>query len=191
MKIVETALPGVVVIEPRVFPDDRGFFLEALRAEQLVGLPDAAGLSMIQLNHSRSVLGTVRGLHFQEPNAQAKLVWVTRGRILDVVVDVRRGSPTFGRHVTAVLDDVEHRRMWIPAGFAHGFSVQSEVADCLYGCTAYYAPASEHTVYWNDPAIGIDWHTTNPIVSQKDATAPRLADAPVLPSYRAAPRGKS
>ena len=188
MKIIETALAGVVIIEPRVFPDERGFFLEALRAEQLARLPAAAGLSLVQLNHSRSVLGTVRGLHFQEPNAQAKLVWVTRGRILDVVVDVRKGSPSFGRHVSAVLDDVEHKRMWIPAGFAHGFSVLSDVADCMYGCTAYYAPESEQTVLWNDPSLGIDWRTANPIVSSKDAIAPRLADARVLPSYAGLPR---
>ncbi len=180
MTLLESALPGVVILEPRVFLDARGFFLEAFRAEAVPALPGARGQSIVQMNHSRSVRGTVRGLHFQQPNAQAKLVWVTRGTILDVVVDVRRGSSTFGKHVVAELSDETHRRIWIPAGFAHGFSVQSEVVDCMYACTAYYAPDCERTIRWNDPALGIDWRVDRPIVSPKDASAPLLSEQSVL-----------
>ena len=183
MKKIETALPGVLVVEPDVFGDVRGFFLEAFRVEQIAGFPGAGNGSIVQLNHSRSVRGTVRGLHFQEPRAQGKLVWVVRGTILDVVVDIRRGSPTFGKHVTIELDAEKHRRVWVPPGFAHGFSVQSDTADCLYACTDYYAPDCDRAIAWNDAALAIDWQVTGPIVSPKDAAAPRLADAPVLPQY--------
>lgn len=185
MKTIETGLPGVLIVEPAVFGDARGFFLEAFRAEQVARFPGAGAGGIVQLNHSRSVRGTVRGLHFQEPRAQGKLVWVVRGSILDVVVDVRRGSPTFGRHVTVELDEEKHRRIWVPPGFAHGFSVQSDAADCLYACTDYYAPDCDRAIAWNDPTLAIDWKVTHPIVSAKDAAAPRLADAPLLPEYRA------
>lgn len=183
MKKIETALPGVLIVEPDVFGDARGFFLEAFRVEQVAGFAGARDGAIVQLNHSRSVRGTVRGLHFQEPRAQGKLVWVVRGAILDVVVDIRRGSPTFGRHVTIELDEESHRRVWVPPGFAHGFSVQSESADCLYACTDYYAPDCDRTIAWNDPELAIDWRVTDAIVSPKDAAAPRLADALVLPRY--------
>jgi dTDP-4-dehydrorhamnose 3,5-epimerase len=183
VKTVETALPGVLIVEPDVFGDARGFFLEAFRVEQVAGFAGAGNGGIVQLNHSRSVRGAVRGLHFQEPRAQGKLVWVVRGAILDVVVDVRRGSPSFGKHVTIELDEHNHRRVWVPPGFAHGFSVQSESADCMYACTDYYAPDCDRTIAWNDPALAIDWRVTNAIVSPKDAAAPRLTDAPVLPPY--------
>jgi len=183
VKKIETALPGVIVVEPDVFGDSRGFFLEAFRVEQVASFAGANGGAIVQLNHSRSVRGTVRGLHFQEPRAQGKLVWVVRGAILDVVVDVRRGSPSFGRHVAIELDEQDHRRVWVPPGFAHGFSVQSETADCMYACTDYYAPDCDRAIAWNDPSLAIDWRVDGAIVSPKDAAAPRLADAAVLPSY--------
>jgi dTDP-4-dehydrorhamnose 3,5-epimerase len=183
VKTIETALPDVLIVEPDVFGDARGFFLEAFRVEQVARFPAAGGGEIVQLNHSRSVRGTVRGLHFQEPRAQGKLVWVVRGAILDVVVDIRRGSPTFGKHVAVELDEEKHRRVWVPPGFAHGFSVQSDSADCLYACTDYYAPDCDRTIAWNDPALAIDWRVSHPIVSAKDAAAPRLADAPLLPEY--------
>jgi dTDP-4-dehydrorhamnose 3,5-epimerase len=183
VKTIETALPGVLIVEPDVFGDARGFFLEAFRAEQVAAFPGAGSGGIVQLNHSRSVRGTVRGLHFQEPRAQAKLVWVVRGSILDVVVDIRRGSPRFGKHTTIELDEEKHRRVWVPPGFAHGFSVLSESADCLYACTDYYAPDCDRAVAWNDPALAIDWRVTDALVSPKDAAAPFLADAQVLPKY--------
>lgn len=183
MKTIETALDGVVIVEPDVFGDARGFFLEAFRVQQVAAFPGAGTGNIVQLNHSRSVRGTVRGLHFQEPRPQGKLVWVVRGEILDVVVDVRRGSPTFGEHLTVALSEENYRRVWVPPGFAHGFSVQSESADCMYACTDYYAPECDHTIAWNDPALKIDWHIESAIVSPKDAAAPRLAHAPLLPEY--------
>lgn len=183
MRTLETALPGVVVIEPDVFGDPRGFFLEAFRVAGLAGLDGAGSGAILQLNHSRSVRGTVRGLHYQQPRPQGKLVWVVRGTILDVVVDVRRGSPTFGRHVAVELDDHRHRRVWVPPGFAHGFSVQSESADCMYACTEYYAPECDRAIAWNDPALAIDWRVDSPVVSAKDSAAPQLAAAAVLPEF--------
>ncbi|MDB4968028.1 MAG: rfbC [Myxococcales bacterium] len=181
MKVKETALPGVLVIEPRVFSDDRGFFLETFQASRYapLGIPT----EFAQDNLSRSVRGTLRGLHFQEPDAQGKLVQVTRGTVLDVAVDVRRGSPTFGRWVGVELSGDTPRQMWIPAGFAHGFCVTSEFADFWYKCTTPYAPQSERSIRWDDPAIGIAWPIAKPLLSKKDAEAPTLNDAPVLPTY--------
>jgi dTDP-4-dehydrorhamnose 3,5-epimerase len=179
MKVSETALPGVLVIEPRVFSDDRGFFLESYQATRYhaAGIPAA----FVQDNVSRSVRGTLRGLHFQEPNAQGKLVQVIRGSVYDVVVDVRRGSPTFCKWIGVELSGDVPRQMWIPPGYAHGFCVTSESADFLYKCTTPYAPDSERSIRWNDPQIGIDWPVAHPLLSKKDADAPTLADAPVLP----------
>lgn len=181
MKVTETSLPGVMVIEPRVFADDRGFFLETYQAERYAayGVPT----TFVQDNFSRSARGTLRGLHFQEPKAQGKLVQVTRGAVLDVVVDVRRGSPTFGKWVGVELSGDQPRQMWIPPGFAHGFCVTSESADFWYKCTTAYAPDAERSIRWDDPAIGIVWPVTQPLLSKKDAAAPLLADAPVLPAY--------
>jgi dTDP-4-dehydrorhamnose 3,5-epimerase len=181
MKVTETALPGVLVIEPRVFTDDRGFFLETFAAARYgaLGMPT----EFAQDNLSRSVRGTLRGLHFQEPNAQGKLVQVVNGTVLDVVVDIRRGSPTFGRWVGVELSGDTPRQMWIPPGFAHGFCVTSDSADFWYKCTTPYAPQSERSIRWDDPDIGIAWQIDKPLLSKKDAEAPFLKDASVLPTY--------
>jgi len=187
MNVLQTALPGVLLLEPKVFGDPRGFFLEAFNAKGFAeaGIPQLgpAAERIVQINHSRSRRGTLRGLHFQEPRAQGKLVWIVSGEVYDVVVDVRRGSPTFGRWVGFELSEANHRVMWVPPGFAHGFCVLSESADFLYACTEFYAPDCEHAVRWDDPAIGIEWPIGEPTLSDKDARAPLLADAPVLPDY--------
>ena len=181
MKVTETALPGVLIIEPRVFSDDRGFFFESYQAERYA----AAGMavSFVQDNVSRSVRGTLRGLHFQEPRAQGKLVQVMRGSVYDVVVDVRRGSPTFARWIGVELSGDTPKQMWIPPGFAHGFCVTSETADFHYKCTVPYSPEAERAVRWDDPTLAIAWPVANPLLSKKDAAAPLLADAPLLPAY--------
>jgi dTDP-4-dehydrorhamnose 3,5-epimerase len=181
MKVSETELPGVLLVEPRVFSDERGFFLETFHAERYAahGIPTA----LVQDNLSRSRHGTLRGLHFQEPKAQGKLVQVVRGTVFDVVVDVRRGSPTFGRWLGLELSGEAPRQLWIPPGFAHGFCVLSESADFYYKCTTLYAPEAERSIRWNDPQIGIQWPLRDPILSPKDAAAPLLADAAVLPSF--------
>ena len=181
MKVTETALPGVVILEPRTFSDDRGFFLETYHAERYasVGLPAA----FVQDNWSRSIRGSLRGLHFQEPKAQGKLVQVTRGTVFDVAVDIRRGSPSFGRWVGVELSDETRRQMYIPPGFAHGFCVLSDVADFWYKCTTLYSPETERSIRWDDPTIGIVWPIAQPLLSKKDAASPSLLEAPVLPSY--------
>ena len=180
MNVVDTALPGVRLIEPRVFGDDRGFFMETWNARRFA----AAGLDalFVQDNHSRSARHVLRGLHYQIINPQGKLVRVTAGAVFDVAVDVRRSSPHFGRWVGYELSATNHRMLWIPPGFAHGFVVLSETADFLYKCTALYDPAAERAIRWNDPAIGIDWGLggATPVQSAKDAAAPRLADAEVF-----------
>jgi dTDP-4-dehydrorhamnose 3,5-epimerase len=184
---IETDLPGVVVIEPRVLGDSRGFFFEALQVARyrdagiVFGADPESG--PVQLNHSRSVMRTLRGLHYQEPRAQGKLVWVVAGSIFDVAVDIRRGSPTFGRWAGTELNADNRRQMWVPPGFAHGFCVLSESADCLYACSDYYAPECEYTVLWSDAEIGIRWPIADPILSERDARAPKLRDATKLPSY--------
>jgi len=182
-----TVLPGVVLFEPTVHADARGFFMELFHArryreEGAIGATDR-GERIVQINHSRSSRNALRGLHFQEPDAQGKLVWVMGGAVYDVVVDVRSGSPTFGEWMGVELSAENHKQVWIPEGFAHGFCVLTDIADFLYACTDFYAPASERAVRWNDPAIGVDWPVTDPILSPKDAAAPLLAEAPVLPSY--------
>jgi len=181
LKITETSLPGVLVLEPRVFTDDRGFFLETYQSARYAAV--GIGAAFVQDNFSRSCRGTLRGLHFQEPNAQGKLVQVLRGSVFDVVVDVRRGSPTFGRWFGLELSGDAPKQIWIPPGFAHGFCVTSEVADFHYKCTALYAPESERSIRWDDPALAIAWPTMQPLLSGKDAAAPLLADAPVLPTF--------
>jgi dTDP-4-dehydrorhamnose 3,5-epimerase len=180
MKVVPTELPEVLIVEPKVHGDSRGFFFEAFHAKRYaeVGITG----SFVQDNLSRSVRGTLRGLHFQEPRAQGKLVQVLRGTVWDVAVDVRRGSPRFGRWVAVELSEGTPRQLWIPPGFAHGFCVLSESADFFYKCTEIYAPECEQSVAWNDPAIGISWPVSEPLLSAKDRAAPRLADAPVLPA---------
>lgn len=181
MKSSPSKLPGVVVIEPEVFGDDRGFFLETFN-EQRYG-PAGVETRLVQLNHSRSGRGTLRGLHFQHPQGQDKLVWVARGRVFDVAVDVRRGSPSFGQWTGCELSDENHYQVWIPAGFAHGFLVLSDVADFMYACSEYYAPGSEHVIAWNDPSIGIEWPEAKPVLSKKDASAPLLMEIDDLPKF--------
>jgi dTDP-4-dehydrorhamnose 3,5-epimerase len=182
VKVTPTELPGVLLVEPRVFGDARGFFLETFHAERYAG----AGIvgPFVQDNLSRSVKHTLRGLHFQEPQPQGKLVHVLRGAVWDVAVDVRNGSPHFGAWVGLELSEDNRRQLWIPPGFAHGFCVLSDSADFFYKCTDFYAPESERCVRWNDPAIGIRWPVRSPRLSAKDAVAPALADSSVLPDYR-------
>jgi len=178
MKVIETALPGVLVIEPRVFGDARGFFIETWRESLL----SQAGVDVkfVQDNHSRSQRGVLRGLHYQLVQPQGKLVRVSRGAVFDVAVDVRADSPNFGKWYGTVLDDTSHRMMYVPPGFAHGFCVLSDVADFLYKCTDYYHPSSEQGIAWNDPEIGIAWPDMGvlPTLSAKDQAAPRLRDQP-------------
>ncbi len=180
MNVVRTELEDVIVFEPRVFDDARGYFVEAFRAERMTEI--GAG-PVVQLNHSHSIQGVLRGLHFQEPHAQGKLVWAIGGEAFDVVVDVREGSPTFSRWVGITIGGATHRQVWIPAGFAHGFCAVGAAVDLFYGCTDYYAPGCERAIAWDDPDIGIEWPIDAPLLSDKDMEAPRLRDAPVLPSY--------
>jgi dTDP-4-dehydrorhamnose 3,5-epimerase len=180
MKITETALPGVLLLEPKVFGDARGFFMESWNARSFA----AAGLDLdfVQDNHSRSARGVLRGLHYQLANPQGKLVRVTRGAVFDVAVDIRRSSPHFGQWVGYELSDSNHQMLYIPPGFAHGFVVLSEVADFFYKCTSLYDAASDRGIRWDDAAIGITWPDTGaaPLLSGKDAVAPLLADAEVF-----------
>jgi len=184
MNFVPTALPDVVLIEPRIIPDARGFFMELFHVERF----RAAGLelSFPQDNFSRSKKGVIRGLHFQEPKPQGKLVRALRGRIWDVAVDIRKGSPTFGRWVAETLDDENRKALWIPPGFAHGFCALSDEADVEYKCTALWAPECERTLLWNDPALGIPWPVEHPIVAAKDQAGTPLARLEPLPAYRRA-----
>lgn len=172
----KTALPGVLLIEPMVFDDPRGFFMETYHQ----GTYAAAGITgaFVQDNFSHSCRGTLRGLHYQRKNAQDKLVMAITGEIFDVVVDIRRGSPTFGQWFGACLSDENRKQIYVPKGFAHGFCVLSETADVLYKCTDVYTPGDEYGILWSDPAIGIQWPCVDPILSEKDNRHPRLADAP-------------
>ncbi|QQR42051.1 dTDP-4-dehydrorhamnose 3,5-epimerase [Myxococcus xanthus] len=181
MKVTPLEIPDVLLLEPKVFGDDRGFFMEMFHAARYaaVGIPGP----FVQDNYSRSAKGTLRGLHFQEPQAQGKLVQVLAGAVYDVAVDVRRGSPTFGQWVAVELSSDNRRQLWIPPGFAHGFCVVSDSADFHYKCTALYAPETERSVVWNDPDLAIPWPVSEPLLSPKDAQAPRLRDAPLLPEY--------
>ncbi len=181
MQVTPLALAEVLLIEPKVFADDRGFFLETYQADRYRQLGIAS--AFVQDNWSRSIRGTLRGLHFQHPRAQGKLVQCMRGRVFDVAVDVRRGSPTFGRWVGQELSGEDKLQMWIPAGFAHGFCVISDDADFVYKCTDVYVPEDDGSVAWDDPEIGIDWPVKQPLLSKKDASAPRLKDATRLPLY--------
>jgi len=181
MNVIQTDIPGVVIIEPKLFGDHRGFFLETYQAERYA----SHGIlgPFVQDNLSRSVGGVVRGLHLQNPNPQGKLVMVLRGCVLDVLVDVRIGSPTFGRHVAVELNDENRRQVWVPRGFAHGFAVLSESADFFYKCDELYRPDDEIVVRWDDPAIGINWAIDKPALSARDAAAPLLANVERLPIY--------
>ena len=174
MQRLPTRLDGTVLLAPTVHGDERGFFVETFRADtwSAHGIP----IDFVQDNHSRSRRGTVRGIHFQTHPGQGKLVRVARGRVLDIAVDLRRGSPTFGQWEAVELDDVQGLQLWIPVGFGHGFCVLSEVADFVYKCTAYYDPATEAGFRFDDPDVGIEWPAVEPIVSERDRQAPRLAD---------------
>lgn len=174
MKVVETAIPGCLVIEPAVFGDERGFFFEAWNAQRF----DEHGLSarFVQSNVSSSSRGVVRGLHYQWPNPQGKLVSVLEGEVYDVAVDIRRGSPHFGKWAAVLLSAENKRQFWIPEGFAHGFAVLSERAIFSYLCTAPYDKAADAGVRWDDPQIAVDWPVADPQLSEKDAKAPLLAE---------------
>ena len=181
MKAIQTAIEGVLVLEPKVFGDARGFFMESYNRRAFA---EATGqdVDFVQDNHSRSRKGVLRGLHYQIQQPQGKLVRVTSGVVFDVAVDIRRSSPTFGRWVGVELSADNHRQLWVPAGMAHGFVVLSETADFLYKTTDYYAPEHERSVAWNDPAIGIEWPLAAagidvPLLSDKDRAAPPLAQA--------------
>jgi dTDP-4-dehydrorhamnose 3,5-epimerase len=185
MKVTITAIPGVLILEPKVFGDERGFFLESFNQR---AFDEAVGehVEFVQDNHSRSSKGVLRGLHFQvPPHAQGKLVRVTQGAVFDVAVDIRQGSPTFGKWVGIDLSADNHRQLWLPAGMAHGFLVTSPSADFHYKTTAYYAPHAEACILWSDPALAIAWPDVGlaPALSAKDAEAPRLSD--VSPSSMA------
>lgn len=175
MEIQHLPLAGLKLLKPRLFTDDRGFFLETWNQQKLTNL----GFSekFVQDNMSFSKRGVLRGLHYQFPTWQGKLVFVLQGEIFDVAVDIRRDSPTFGKWYGVTLNDRTHEQLYIPPGFAHGFCVTSETARVMYKCTDYYAPAEEHTLAWNDPGIGIHWPVSNPVVSAKDAQGKLLKDA--------------
>jgi dTDP-4-dehydrorhamnose 3,5-epimerase len=184
MNVIETAIPGVLILEPKVWGDERGFFLETYRANGYAGL----GISgpLVQDNLSFSRRGVLRGLHCQHPGAQGKLVQVFAGEVFDVAVDIRRGSPTFGQWVGATLSGENKRQFWVPAGFAHGFLVTGETALFAYKCSDYYSPETEFAIRWDDPAIGIEWPFDGaPELSNKDRQAATLAQIPQdrLPGY--------
>ena len=178
MQITQTKIPEVLVIEPRVFPDERGFFLESFNQK---AFDEAVGkhYSFVQDNHSSSTFNILRGLHYQIENTQGKLVRAVIGSIYDVAVDIRQGSPTFGKSVGKILSAENKKQLWVPPGFAHGFYVLSEVADVLYKATDFYSPTHERSIVWNDPALKLSWPTAGkePIVSGKDAAGDTLADA--------------
>lgn len=174
MQIIETALAGVFLIQPKIFGDSRGFFFESYQAEryQALGITEP----LVQANISRSSRGVLRGLHYQLTQPQDKLVTVLKGRVFDVAVDIRPGSATFGQWVGFELNDENHHQLFVPKGFAHGFEVLSDEADFLYQCSDYYHPASEQGIAWNDPDLAINWQTTTPLLSTKDKEHPRLKD---------------
>jgi len=174
MNIIQTNLANCVIIEPKVYGDDRGFFLETFQAERYA----SAGITLpfVQDNHSRSSKGVLRGLHFQKTKPQGKLVRVVRGEVYDVAVDIRLGSPTYGRWEAVVLSEDNKKQFWVPPGFAHGFVVISDSADFEYKCTDYYDPSDEGSLLWSDPDLNIPWPIDKPILSEKDAQAPLLAN---------------
>lgn len=175
MNVIKTKLDGCVIIEPKVFGDERGFFLETFQAERYIS---EAGITLpfVQDNHSRSSRSVLRGLHFQRTKPQGKLVRVVRGQVYDVAVDIRKGSPTYGQWEGLILSEGNKTQLWVPPGFAHGFVVLSDTADFEYKCTDYYDPSDEGSILWNDSDLDIPWPLDNPILSNKDASADRLAD---------------
>lgn len=185
MKLTEKSLPGVILIEPDVFEDNRGFFMETYNINKYE--QEGINHSFVQDNHSHSQKGTLRGLHYQLRHPQAKLVFVVAGEVFDVAADIRHGSPTFGRWTGTLLSEKNKLQLFIPAGFAHGFCVLSETADVIYKCTDIYTPGDDHGVIWSDPTIDIIWPIENPILSKKDIENPKLAEIPedLLPIYSA------
>lgn len=183
MQVTPTEIPEVLLVEPKTFGDARGFFVETWHARRYAESGMAA--AMVQDNMSRSVQGVLRGLHYQWPQPQAKLVYVLEGEILDVAVDVRVGSPTFGQAVSVALTAESKRQIYLPAGFAHGFCVLSPTAIVAYKCSEYYAPQYDRGIRWNDPQLAVDWPVKNPTLSEKDAKLPLLGDVPpeLLPQY--------
>ena len=175
MNVIKTKLDGCVIIEPKVFGDERGFFLETFQAERYTS---EAGITLpfVQDNHSRSSKSVLRGLHFQKTKPQGKLVRVVRGQVYDVAVDIRNGSPTYGQWEGLILSEENKTQLWVPPGFAHGFVVLSDTADFEYKCTDYYDPSDEGSILWNDSDLDIPWPIDNPILSNKDSSADRLAD---------------
>lgn len=182
MKVIETTLPGVLILEPKIFGDDRGFFYESFNARSF---QDATGLNpaFVQDNHSRSARGVLRGLHYQVQQSQGKLVRVTAGEVFDVAVDIRRHSATFGQWFGLHLSAENKRQLWVPEGFAHGFLVLSEYAECLYKTTDYYAPAHERCIRWDDPKLAIDWplQGLTPQLSGKDQAGASFHEADLFP----------
>lgn len=175
MNVIQTKLPGVVIVEPRAFGDHRGFFLESFSAERY---REEAGIELpfVQDNHSRSAKGVLRGLHFQRTHPQGKLVSVARGAVFDVAVDINPESETFGQYVGVELNDENHRQLYVPPGYAHGFCVLSDVADFCYKCTDYYHPEDEGGLAWDCPEVGIEWPITDPALSAKDQCYPTLSE---------------
>jgi dTDP-4-dehydrorhamnose 3,5-epimerase len=174
MKSLPTKLEGIVLIEPVVHGDERGFMVESFSREAWAEF--GVEVEFVQHNHSRSSRGTLRGIHFQTEPGQAKLVRCARGEIIDVAVDLRRGSPTYGQWEAHRLDDVKHRQLFIPVGFGHGFAVLSDEADVAYQVSSYYDPATEAGIAWDDPEVGVDWQVSDPLLSDRDTSAPTLTD---------------
>jgi dTDP-4-dehydrorhamnose 3,5-epimerase len=170
----ETKLDGVVLVEPQVHGDERGFMVESYARDEWAGL--GVDVEFVQHNHSRSKKGTLRGVHFQTSPGQAKLVRAARGSIVDVAVDLRKDSPTYGQWEAHVLDDEKHHQLFVPVGFGHGFAVLSEVADVAYQVSSLYDPATEAGIAWDDPEVGIDWQVAEPLLSGRDKTAPKLSE---------------
>jgi dTDP-4-dehydrorhamnose 3,5-epimerase len=178
---ISTALPGLLILEPKVFGDTRGFFFESFNAQDFAKVTGVLDVNFVQDNHSRSAQGVLRGLHYQIQQPQGKLVRVTEGEVFDVAVDIRRSSPHFGQWVGVHLSAENKRQVWVPPGFAHGFAVLSASAEFLYKTTDYYAPTNERCIVWNDPDLAIDWPLqTAPLLAAKDAQAPVLAQAEVF-----------
>lgn len=180
MNVITTAIPDVLILEPKVFGDARGFFMESFNARAFKEITEL-DLNFVQDNHSRSQQGVLRGLHYQIQQPQGKLVRVARGAVFDVAVDIRKSSPTFGQWVGVELTEDNHRQLWVPPGFAHGFVVLSETADFLYKTTDYYAPEYERCILWSDAELAIDWHYVGePLLSAKDKAGVALAHAEVF-----------
>jgi dTDP-4-dehydrorhamnose 3,5-epimerase len=184
MKFTELEIPGLILVEPDAFADSRGYFTETFHSEKYA----AGGIDrdFVQDNFSHSVRGVLRGLHFQRRNPQGKLVYVAAGEIFDVAVDMRRGSPAFGRWVGCTLGARDHRQLFVPEGCAHGFCVLSDEADVMYKCTTFYVPSDDQGIVWNDPSLGIRWPVDRPILSTKDAALPLFSSIPedLFPVYR-------